>query len=206
MTEFNSSRISIRPAQPGDATLAAQVFYISMGGLADYLFGGNKQSIQSAFIGLFKRNAGRFGHKISVIAEVDGQPLGMLVSYSGAQINRLNLETFRHFFPVMGFKRAFNFIMRGIALPGGVEAERNEYYISNLGILPAAQGQGIGSYLLDYAEKMAQASLFVKCSLIVGLHNVNAFRLYQRAGYQVVETVHDKNESLGYHRMVKQLS
>jgi ribosomal protein S18 acetylase RimI-like enzyme len=41
--------------------------------------------------------------------------------------------------------------------------------------------------------------------LIVSLHNQNAFRLYQRFGYQVVETVQDDNPSLGYHRMLKVL-
>ena len=201
-----SVSIRIRPALASDSPLAAQVFYMSMGGLADYLFGRNEQSIRASLDGLFQRNAGRFGHEIAVIAEMNGQPLGMLASCSGAQLNSLNVKTFRHFLPVMGFQQAFNFMLRGIKLPGGIEAARDEYYISNLGILPPAQRQGIGSHLLNYAEKLAQSAGLAKCSLIVGMHNVNAFRLYQRTGYEVVETVHDQNENLGYHRMVKKLS
>ena len=201
-----SASIRIRPALASDAPLAAQVFYLSMGGLADHLFGHGEHIFRSAVEGLFKRNAGRFGYKQSVVAELDGQPLGMLFSYSGAQLVRLNIESFRHFFPVMGFKLALNFMLRGIQLPGGIEAARDEYYISNLGILPAAQRQGVGSHLLEYAEKLAKAGSLFKCSLIVGLRNVNALRLYQRTGYEIVETVNDQNENLGYHRMVKQLS
>ncbi|MBI5944882.1 MAG: GNAT family N-acetyltransferase [Chloroflexi bacterium] len=201
-----SASIRIRPALASDAPLAAQVFSLSMGGLADHLFGHGEQVFRSVIEGLFKRNAGRFGYKQSVVAELDGQPRGMLFSYSGAQLVRLNIESFRHFFPVMGFKRALNFMLRGIQLPGGIEAARDEYYISNLGILPAAQGQGVGSQLLDYAEKLAKAGSLCQCSLIVGLSNVNALRLYQRTGYEIVETVNDQNKNLGYHRMVKQLS
>jgi ribosomal protein S18 acetylase RimI-like enzyme len=206
MTKFPLPHIQIRPAQAGDSPLAAQVFYMSMGGLADYLFGRGGQSAQTLLAGLFKRNAGRFGYQHSVVAESGGRALGMLVSCSGALLGRLNLETFSHFFPVLGFKRAVNFIARGIKLPGGIEAARDEYYISNLGILPSAQRQGVGSFLLGHAEKMARAGGLVKCSLLVGLQNTSAFRLYQHTGYQIVETVRSLNENLGYHRMVKQLS
>lgn len=198
--------LRIRPALASDSLLAAQVFYMSMGGLADHLFENSETPISSIFDELFQRDAGRFGRTISVVAEMDGQPLGMLVSCSGARLNWLNVKSFRHFFPVLGFKGALNFMLRGINLPGGVEAMRDEYYLSNLGILPAAQGRGIGSHLLQYAEAQAKKERLSKCSLIVGLHNPNAFRLYQRSGYEVVETVHDKNENLGYHRMVKSLS
>jgi ribosomal protein S18 acetylase RimI-like enzyme len=206
MIRQGSSLIYVRPAQVKDALLAAKTIYLSMGGLANHLFGSDEQSIESWIAQLFVRNAGRFGHKIAIVAEVENEPLGMLVSCEGNQLNRLNVKTFRHFFPVMGFKHALNFMMRGIKLPGGVEAETDEYYISNLGILPAAQGRGIGSHLLEYAEKLARASGLVKCSLLVSLHNVNALRLYERTGYQIVETAHDQNENLGYHRMVKQLT
>ena len=70
----------------------------------------------------------------------------------------------------------------------------------------SAQGQGIGSRLLAYAERSAQSTALMKCALVVGLYNQNALRLYQRLGYQIVETVQHSNEFLGYHRMVKQLS
>jgi ribosomal protein S18 acetylase RimI-like enzyme len=206
MTVLDPSCIHIRPAQAGDKSLAAQIMYLSMDGLADYLFGCDACRIDASIAELFEQNAGRFGYKLALIAELEKQPVGMLVSYAGSDLNRLDIETAHHCFRVLGFKDALNFIVGAIRLPGGAEAQRDEYYLSNLGILPAAQGHGIGSYLLDYAEKLARARNLFKCSLIVGMHNVNAFRLYLRMGYQVVETVNDKNESLGYYRMVKNLN
>jgi ribosomal protein S18 acetylase RimI-like enzyme len=105
----------------------------------------------------------------------------------------------------MGFAPALRFMWRGVSLPGGREAVKDEYYISNLGVDPSAQGCGVGSVLLNFAEGLARKEKLTKCSLIVGLYNRNALRLYERFGYRIAETISHQNEALGYHRMVKQL-
>jgi ribosomal protein S18 acetylase RimI-like enzyme len=196
----------IRPARQSDAAFIAEMMYLSMGSLADYLFENARQPVTTLMKNLVTRNTGRFGFGIAFVAEEEGKPLGALVSCSGARLATLNVAVLPNIFSVLGIMPALNFLWRGYRLPGGVEAEKDEYYLSNVGVHPSAQGQGIGSRLLAFAEQRARASRLAKCSLVVSLHNVNAFRLYQRTGYQVVETVHDKNEILGYHRMVKQLS
>jgi ribosomal protein S18 acetylase RimI-like enzyme len=90
-------------------------------------------------------------------------------------------------------------------LPGGREAYHDEFFLGNLGILPSMQGRSFGSQMLAYAEKLARDNSLMKCSLIVGGYNTNARRLYERVGYQVVESVQAEKEDLGYHRMVKVL-
>jgi len=198
--------VSIRPASLNDAAFVAEMMYLSMGGLADHLFDETGQQVIAPLENLFTRNAGRFDLGLAFVAEVKGRPSGMMFSCEGARLDALNLAVFPHLFPVLGLVPAFRFVWRGVHLPGGAEALKDEYYISNIGVHPTAQGQGIGSRFLAYAEQIARASRLAKCSLLVSLHNVNALRLYQRTGYQIVETVHDENENLGYHRMVKQLS
>ena len=197
--------LQIRPARSGDAGFVAKIMYATMGSLADYLFKQDVPAIEAALVQLFSRNAGRFGYQIAVIAESAGVPVGMLVSCSGMELNRINVKTFPQFFPVLGFKRTLGFLLRGISLPGGREAEKYEYYISNLGVSPAAQGQGFGSQLLKYAEHIALASGLPKTSLIVSSHNDRAQRLYERVGYRTVEAVPDQKEIPGYYRMVKVL-
>lgn len=194
--------IDIRPARQTDSLFIAEMIQISMGSLADYLFGTDSQSIKKYLENLVVRNAGRFGLRLSFIAESAGLSKGVLLSYKGRSIDFLNLSTFPHLFPAMG-RSAFGFMQRGVNLPGGREAYKDEYYISNLGVHPPAQGQGIGSDLLKFAEGLARNENLAKCSLIVGSYNQSALRLYQRIGYQIVETVQDKNPLLGYHRMVK---
>lgn len=198
--------VSIRPACPNDASFVAEMLYLSLDGLADHLFEEPAPQIVKKLEQLIVRNAGRFGIALAVVAEVEGKSLGVMFSSEGARLDSLNLAVFPHLFPVLGFGSALRFIWRGVRLPGGAEATKDEYYISNIGVHPSAQGQGIGSRFLAYAEQIARDGNLEKCSLIVDFHNPNAFRLYQRTGYQVVETVHDKNENFGYHRMVKQLS
>lgn len=198
-----NSAFHIRPALKSDTAFVAEMIHLSMGHLADYLFGADSQrSIED----LASRNAGRFGAGLSYVAESAGTLKGALVSFKGAGIDRINLATFPHLFPALGLRHAFGFMWRGVMLPGGAEAKADEYYISNLGVHPSAQGQGIGSELLAFAEKLAGESGLHKVSLIVGSYNQNALRLYQRVGYGIVETVQAANHALGYHRMVKVLS
>ena len=197
------SALAIRPALQRDAAFVAEMIHLSMGHLADYLFGADHASVQTFIETFVRRNAGRFGLRLVFLAESAGRLQGALVSFQGSGIDRLNLATFPHLFPVLGFRHAFGFVWRAVRLPGGAEAETDEYYISNLGVHPSAQGQGIGSALLTFAEKTALESGLSKTSLIVGASNQNALRLYQRNGYRIVETVEDANQILGYYRMVK---
>lgn len=195
----------IRPAVDGDAPFAADMLQLSLGGLGDHLFGTDRQTSRGYVEKLVARNAGRFALRFAFIFPMDGVQKGALFACPGKLLDRLNMETSPHLFLVLGFSPAIAFIRRGLALPGGVEAEDDEYYIGNIGVHPSAQGQGIGSALLNFAEEQARKEGLPKCSLIVGSYNQDALRLYQRHGYEVVETVTSEHPSLGYHRMVKVL-
>lgn len=197
--------LAIRPASIGDASFVAEMILLSMGHLAEYLFGLDQESLRRKMSILVARNAGRFGLALAHVAEVNGNRSGAVLVCKGKNIDRLNLATFPHLFPSLGVRLAWMFMWRGVHLPGGREAEVDEYYISNVGVHPSAQGCGIGSAFLKFAEERACAEGLKKCSLVVGSYNQNAFRLYQRSGYQVVETVQHDDPTLAYYRMLKVL-
>ena len=197
--------LQIRAAQANDASFAGSMITLSLHGLADHLFQQNTDIIEAMITKLFARNAGRFGYKYASVAEYENGPVGLLVAYRGDEVNRLNLETIPHLISVLGFARVIGFIYRGVRLPGGKEAEDDEFFLSNLAILPSMQGRSFGSQLLAYAEKLAHENNLKKSSLIVSWHNTDAKRLYERIGYQVVEAVQDNETDLGYYRMVKVL-
>ncbi|MHB8778804.1 MAG: GNAT family N-acetyltransferase [Anaerolineales bacterium] len=199
------SEILIRPAQPGDAGFVAEMIYLSMDKLADYLFEDARGPVITLIRNLVTHNAGRFGSGIAFVAEADGRSLGVMVSFEGARLDALNLAVIPHLFPVTGTVSALRFLWRGFWLPGGREAEKDEYYVSNVGVPSSAQGRGIGSRLLAYAEQTGQSAGLKKCALVIGLYNRNALRLYQRLGYRIVETVQHPSGFLGYHRMVKDI-
>jgi len=195
----------IRPATESDVPFAAEMMQLSLGGLGDHLFGTDRQTSKAHLEKMIARNAGRFALRFAFIYRVNAKPLGAMFANRGDALERLNLTTAPHLFSVLGFFSTLGLIRRGLALPGGREAENDEYYVGNIGVHPTAQGQGIGSALLNFAEEKAHEEGLPKCALIVGLYNQGALRLYQRHGYQIVETVPAENLSLGYHRMVKVL-
>jgi len=199
------STLEIRAAKPADANFAASLICLSLHELADHLFQLNTEVIEAMIAKLFVRNAGRFGYKHTFVAESENEPVGLMIACRGDKVNRLNLETIPHLVAVLGLAKAIGFVYRAVTLPGGREAEDDEFFIGNLGVIPPMQGRSLGTQMLGYAERLACESNLQKCSLIVGWNNANARRLYERIGYQVVESVRDKNETLGYYRMVKVL-
>ena len=195
----------IRPARPDDAPLAAAAFRLSMNGMTEHLFGVNGHRTEIALMRLFSRNAGRFGYGVASVAEWYQRPLGMLVAFPGADVNRLGFAVAKYLPFALGWN-LFGFVLRSLAYTNIKEAEADEYLVSNLAVLPAAQGQGLGSHLLDYADEQARARGFAKVALLVSPDNAAALRLYEKHGYKIVETKHDKNPFASYHRMLKKLN
>jgi len=197
-------RITVRPARPDDAPLAAAVFRLSLDHLADYLLGADGRATEMAFMRLFSLNAGRFGFERAFTAEWNRRPLGMLIAFPGAEVDRLNLSMLRHLPRALGWGM-FRFLARGLTLASGKEAEADEYYVSNLAVLPAAQGKGLGRRLLVHAEEQARNHGLKKVSLLVSLENESARRFYKKHGYHVAFTQQDKNPYNSYHCMVKSI-
>ncbi len=180
----------IRPARPDDAPLAAVVFRLSMNRFAEHLFGADGHAAEIALMKLFSRNAGRFGYERAFVIEHHKRALGMLIAFPGRDLTRLTLAPLR-FLP--------------LAFGWGREAQADEYYLSNLAVLPAMHGRGYGPRLLNYADEQARACGLSKCSLLVSPRNKAALRLYKKHGYEIVSTHHHKNPLASYHRMVKQV-
>jgi len=204
------SNITIRPATSQDVLLAVEGLRLSIGDLADQVFGSVPgHPVLEVLAGMFTSPRGRFSYRYATVAEWDGQPAGFLVAYPSRRMPRLDLELgglllarfsvadiLRSVWPLRAFAR-----MR--------EAGSGEYYISNLAVSPKFQGRGIGSRLLDYVDDQARKLRLKKCSLLVALHNDRARNLYERAGYSIKRTWKVKlpdGKFDGTHRMIKLLT
>jgi NAD(P)H-dependent FMN reductase/GNAT superfamily N-acetyltransferase len=80
-------------------------------------------------------------------------------------------------------------IRRNGRLIGAVRARADGrvWEIGRLMVAPDQAGQGLGRWLLSYAERQAPAET-TAYSLFTGQHSDRNIALYQRAGYQLVET------------------
>jgi ribosomal protein S18 acetylase RimI-like enzyme len=206
----NPASSTIRPANPDDAQLAFPLTHLSMGELADYLFGIAHLSVNELLAGLFSLQGNRFSWEITDVADWNDEPAGMLVSFPGKEITRRNLATGVGLFKLCGLLDLLRLAVRAMSVAEGVETYHDEYYLSNLAVFPDLQGSGIGSGLLAHAEEKARKVGLKKCSLIVDTENPGARRLYDPCGYQVVFTKTypgpAANAHAGYHRMVKELN
>jgi len=201
----------IRPARPEDANSAARLIHMALGRFGEYTFGnGSPAKTLEVLERLFVAGKHRFSYEHAFLAEKGGNVAGLLLSHPAKIMTRLDLLTARPLLGIMGVGEVLRLFFRLLPLAGGREAEKDEYYISDLAVLPQFQGQGIGTRLLAFAEEQAAGHGLRKCSLTVALHNDAARQLYLRLGYRIVETVtysrvQQRCGERGYQRMMKVL-
>jgi ribosomal protein S18 acetylase RimI-like enzyme len=70
-----------------------------------------------------------------------------------------------------------------VLVPYSVLEEDQSYYICGMAVDDGHRGQGIGTGLLDEAERTGRQLGLEKLSLIVFEQNIGARRLYERHGY-----------------------
>lgn len=204
-----NQKVTIRSAMPADAEVGAQLMCIAMGEVANFLFGfHNPDRAREVIEKLFANKNNRFSHQFVDMAIVDGNVVGLLLSCSGKEVRRLSMpmawQTMRIYNPL----EFIHFLRNTVPLVGRKEAEPDEYFISDLAVLPEFRGNGIGTLLLAHAEEKARVKRLKKCSLTVAIGNDNALSLYQHLGYQVTEIIEFKQLSRhtnrrGSYRMVK---
>lgn len=67
--------------------------------------------------------------------------------------------------------------------------------LQSLRVHPAFRGLGIGSTLIEAAEKRVASQGFDRAGLSVGLDNPHARRLYEKLGYQSQDVIYDEQWS-----------
>jgi ribosomal protein S18 acetylase RimI-like enzyme len=201
----------ILPATPDMAPVASILIYLTLGIMADYLFGmDNAQKALRVLESLFQAKSSRFSYRYTEVVSLSGKVAGLAITYPARLIKTLELPLAIRLFQVSGISGFYQFVRRVQPLLGIKEAENDEYFIDNIAVLPEQQGQGLGKLMLDQIEKRAREQGFDKVSLTVDKDNEHAIAWYLKTGFDVVQTV--EIEQLrrrfgyaGYHRMLKVL-
>lgn len=207
---MTDSSLRIRPATNADVSPAVALIRLSMGSEVDWLFGQEKKyPTEHVLAGLFRRKGNRTSHQVCWVAEQGGQVVGALVAYPGKQLRRFDLRTGLHLVQIFGLPATIRVARRQPAYGSLVEAEADEFYVSNVAVSPEAQGKGIGAALMKFSDALARSAGLPKCSLLVTYDNP-ARHLYERCGYKIVHSYEIDHPMIahgsgGYHRMVKVL-
>ena len=183
-----------------------------MGSLADYLLGlGDPARALMVLGGLFGRPRNRFSYQFTDLVVAGGDVAGLLTSYPEEEMRRLDLGMGRHLIRILGLSDFLRCARRSLTLANVKEAAAGEYFINSVAVLPEFRRQGIATRLMALAEAKAKQHGLDRCSLSVDVDNDTARRLYERLGYQIVDTIHrPRLQRLagysGQHRMVKPLA
>jgi ribosomal protein S18 acetylase RimI-like enzyme len=160
----------VRPARKSECRRIAELYRISSDGIADYIWtklSRPGEDILDVGRRRYEREGTLFSYENCKLVELEGSVVGMLVAFP-MEVD----EEYEETDPVLA--------------PYSVLEEDRSYYICGMAVDEQHRGRGIGTMLLEDAERTGERLGFAKLSLIVFEQNDRARRLYARHGY--VET------------------
>jgi ribosomal protein S18 acetylase RimI-like enzyme len=168
-----------RRARKEDCYRIAELFSMSSGGVADYIWstlGIPDLSLLEIGEQRYARENTEFSYQNCVVAEVDGDVAGMMVSFpvQAAEAGQAEPEAPASSEPDVLAP------FRELEVPGS-------YYICGIAILPQYQSQGLGTRLCEIAKGLAREHQCDELSLLVFEQNVAAVRLYERLGFEEID-------------------
>jgi ribosomal protein S18 acetylase RimI-like enzyme len=176
--------IQIRPAQPGDAEVAAALLYSAY--MHTPVTSPLREEDESGLIErlqhFFRQDGNRFSYQNIQLADQSSEVVGLVLSFGGREEARLNAAV-------------GSWLER--------EAEDDEWYVDALAVLKDWSRQGIGARLMHTAEQLARQQRYPKIALHVAQGNQQAFDLYSHLGFVVTQQTILYQRS--YVRMVKTL-
>jgi ribosomal protein S18 acetylase RimI-like enzyme len=169
-------RPKIRAARLSDAADLAALVDIAGEGLPAVLWQQRAGPAQSPFeIGRARamREEGGFSYRNAHIIEHDGAVAGALVGYPLEEDEEADLSDVPQ-------------LVRGL-----IDLERQVagyWYVNILAVYPEHRGRGLGSRLLDHADRLSRTAGSKGLAIIVVSGNAGARRLYERHGYRHLAT------------------
>lgn len=114
-----------------------------------------------------------YSYRNAVIAEIDGKPVGGLISYNGKGYHDIKVHTFS----LVRENLPFN--------PDDMDDEtrEGEYYLDSAAILPEYRGKGYGRQVIKYGIGLAR-KLNLLPILACDPENRNAYGLYSSLGFK----------------------
>jgi ribosomal protein S18 acetylase RimI-like enzyme len=169
-------RPRIRAARLSDATHLAALVDIAGEGLPAVLWQQRAAPAQSPFeIGRARamREEGGFSYRNAHVIEDDGEVAGVLVGYPLDEDDDADLSDVPE-------------LVRGL-----IDLERQVagfWYVNILAVYPEHRGRGLGSGLLDHADRLGRRAGTKGMAIIVVSGNAGARGLYERHGYRHLAT------------------
>jgi ribosomal protein S18 acetylase RimI-like enzyme len=175
----------IEPGQQGDAAAAAWLIAETDVALFTFCGGGDLGMWVELSESEWLPEDGVYSWTMSDVARLDGQPVGLLVSYSSQRHETINWSyagARAHMPPerwacVAAAHRLVPFLFPFIP--------EDAYYVQNLATHPSVRGRGLGRKLMELAFDRGRAAGCRSCHLDVD-SSVPAVQFYERLGMRVL--------------------
>jgi ribosomal protein S18 acetylase RimI-like enzyme len=163
--------LNIRKATKDDATLIAKVVAMAIGEESAVLYGGDNYMNVFEEIALLEDS--QYSYRNTFVAEVDGNAVGAVVAYDGADLHPLRKST-------------LDVISKhtGREMQIADETDASEFYLDSLAVLPEYRGRGIGAKLIHAVKEKAFNEYNKNLGLLVDFENPDAERLYKSVGFE----------------------
>lgn len=167
-----------------DLNKVSKLIYETELGVFRSLLGKDEDEATLIIKRLIKAGSNSLGHE-NIHVVINGNIVGILVSFSGKETSLL--KDFKAYYKILNFNKFLKYIFKGTVINEllTTRVEKNDYYLSNIAADPAFRGQGIGSYILKNAIKLAKDAKCRRLILDVTTDNKGALRLYERFGFNV---------------------
>jgi len=175
-----------RPATRRDCPQIAELFNNAAGGVPEYVWtslAGDYPNLTPFEIGVLRcgRDDIPFSYRNTVVAEIDDEVAGILISFPGEDRER-ERNGWKRLVGENGGGCPIMKPFRELDVPGS-------YFINSVSLLPQYRGEGLGTRLMELARERAANRGFKKLSLLAFEENRPSLRLYQRLGYRVVDSM-----------------
>ena len=171
-------------AKREDASLIADAILAAVGDdIVEHLAGDRhtRDDVHGIFARLAASDDTQYSYLNSRIALDDsGSPLGVCVSYDGADLKRLRRPFFREANEILGWGMTDEEIEN---VPG--ETDSDEFYLDTLMVLPEYRRRGVAGALIADAARKAEAA-GKPLGLLCDTDNDNARHLYDKSGFRPV--------------------
>ena len=174
-----SREYTIRPAIRDDAREIAKLIAISSDGVAEIEWHeeADKEHCDPLDIGerTYQNPQGDYSFNNATILEKNAEVAGMLLAFGMPEadprnpVNRPSADDENVFAPYIYLE------------------EPNSWYVCGVAIYPEHRGHGLGTRLMELANKQAMKYGFSTLSLVVFEQNRSALKLYEKLGYTVVD-------------------
>lgn len=178
MEHSHSFSFTIRPATKKDATFLGRCV---CEGIGYEIFEKETElntKIASGLIPLAAREDTLYSYCHAIIAEVEGEVAGAMISYPAEHYHEMRNISFKEIPELRELDLE--------AMPD--EAGAGEFYLDTLAVLPKFRRRGIGEGLMQTRIAWAEEHFpELQISLLVDPENFNGQRLYTRLGFKIID-------------------